>query len=44
MEVQNPSCHLKTVFLVTTYGVKLASRHRWKNRCASSTTLSYGFE
>ena len=42
MICQNGSCHLKTVFFVTTYGVIFASRHRPKKKRARSLTLSYG--
>jgi len=39
---QKPSCHLKTVFFVTTYGTMPASKHRVKKMCAKSPTLSSG--
>ena len=39
---QNPSCHLNTVFFVTTYGTTSASRQRLKKWRARSGTLSSG--
>mmetsp|Transcript_122026 Transcript_122026/g.356496 ORF Transcript_122026/g.356496 Transcript_122026/m.356496 type:complete len:214 (+) Transcript_122026:1347-1988(+) len=42
MICQKPSCHLKTVFFVTTYGTTSFSRQRVKKMCARSSTLSRG--
>mmetsp|Transcript_36663 Transcript_36663/g.117609 ORF Transcript_36663/g.117609 Transcript_36663/m.117609 type:complete len:293 (-) Transcript_36663:162-1040(-) len=39
---QKGSCHLKTVFFVTTKGVTFAARHRVKKCLASVSTLSSG--
>mmetsp|Transcript_52931 Transcript_52931/g.125981 ORF Transcript_52931/g.125981 Transcript_52931/m.125981 type:complete len:219 (+) Transcript_52931:883-1539(+) len=42
IESQKPSCHLKTVFFVTTYGITFMRRQRVKKMSARSFTLSTG--
>jgi len=42
MVAQKGSCHLKTVFFVTTYGVIPAARHLPKKMRARCVTLSRG--